>query len=129
MHIFFAVQQCMYTLRQVSTSSEQQQQRHAEDIAMIFSCMCAYIQHAQQHIPQLHQSVRTSVHAAEYKVWGPTWYQEAIPMLRRTVMAAPMRLGWHHVLTVSCTLSKTVLMKSRVGSTATASAAPSAPPL
>jgi hypothetical protein len=50
-------------------------------------------------------------------------------MLRRTVMAAPMRLGWHHVLMVACTSSNTLLMKSRVGSTASASAAPSSPPL
>jgi hypothetical protein len=50
-------------------------------------------------------------------------------MLRRMVTAAPMRLGWHQVLMVECTLSKTLLMKSRVGSTASASAAPSLPPL
>jgi hypothetical protein len=50
-------------------------------------------------------------------------------MLRSTVAAAPMRLGWHQVLMVPCTSSNTLLMNSRVGSTASASAAPSSPPL
>jgi hypothetical protein len=50
-------------------------------------------------------------------------------MLRRMVTAAPMRLDRHHVLMVECTSPKTRLMKSRVGSTASASAAPSSPPL
>jgi hypothetical protein len=74
-------------------------------------------------------SSSTSMQAAALQAGQPTWYQEAMAMLRRTVTAAPMRLGRHHVLMVACTFSKTWLMKSRVGSTASASAAPSSPPL